>query len=132
MSFPNKALSIRQPWAWLIVHGIKDVENRNWKTNYRGPLLIHAGQIIDMSAYRYVEENFSDAIKIPPPDLLDTGGIVGITNIVDCLEDPNDYPWHNPGSYGFLLKGSKPLPFIPFKGKLGFFKVAYSGQLCTV
>jgi hypothetical protein len=42
-----KALSIRQPWAWLIVTGYKDIENRSWRTNYRGPLLIHAGRAID-------------------------------------------------------------------------------------
>ncbi len=35
-------LSIRQPYAWAVVHGIKDIENRSWRTHYRGPLLIHA------------------------------------------------------------------------------------------
>jgi hypothetical protein len=34
---PQKAISIRQPWAWLIVNSFKDVENRSWKTKYRGP-----------------------------------------------------------------------------------------------
>ncbi len=38
-----KALSVRQPFAWAIVHGGKDVENRSWATSYRGPVLIHAG-----------------------------------------------------------------------------------------
>jgi hypothetical protein len=37
-----KALSIRQPWAWLIIAGIKDIENRRWATNHRGPILVHA------------------------------------------------------------------------------------------
>jgi len=37
------ALSVRQPWAWLIVSGLKDIENRPRPTHYRGPLLIHAG-----------------------------------------------------------------------------------------
>ncbi|WP_245839042.1 ASCH domain-containing protein [Yersinia kristensenii] len=37
-----KALSIRQPWAWLIVNGYKDIENRTWNTKCRGPVLIHA------------------------------------------------------------------------------------------
>lgn len=39
-----KALSILQPWAWLITAGHKDIENRRWWTNYRGPFLIHAGK----------------------------------------------------------------------------------------
>ena len=37
-----KTLSIRNPWAYLIAYGVKDVENRSWKTDYRGELLIHA------------------------------------------------------------------------------------------
>jgi hypothetical protein len=41
------ALSVRQPWAWAIVSGYKDVENRSWPTNYRGTLFIHAGQRLD-------------------------------------------------------------------------------------
>lgn len=35
-----KAITIRQPWASLIVHGIKDIENRSWQTNFRGRVLI--------------------------------------------------------------------------------------------
>jgi hypothetical protein len=42
------ALSIRQPWASLIVAGLKPVENRSWRVRYRGPLLIHAGQRVDV------------------------------------------------------------------------------------
>src|SRR5438105_11911405 len=38
------AVSIRQPWAWLVVMGYKDVENRSWRTNHRGALLIHASK----------------------------------------------------------------------------------------
>lgn len=37
-----KVLTVREPWAWLIVMGLKDVENRSWDTKYRGPVLIHA------------------------------------------------------------------------------------------
>ena len=42
-----KVLSVRQPWAWLIVAGHKDIENRKWYTNHRGPLLIHASKAMD-------------------------------------------------------------------------------------
>ena len=38
-----KTISIKQPWASLIAHGIKDIENRSCRTNYRGRVLIHAG-----------------------------------------------------------------------------------------
>ena len=45
-----KALSIRQPWAWLIVNGHKDIENRSWPTRFRGPVLIHAAKGMTMSS----------------------------------------------------------------------------------
>ena len=40
-----KALSVRAPWWWYIIHGYKDIENREWKTQFRGRVLIHAGHI---------------------------------------------------------------------------------------
>lgn len=44
-----RALTVRQPWAWAIIHGGKDVENRtrNLAGDYRGPIAIHAGRTID-------------------------------------------------------------------------------------
>lgn len=38
------ALSIRQPWAWLIINGGKDIENRDWPTKFRSRILVHAGK----------------------------------------------------------------------------------------
>ena len=43
-----KALTIKQPWASLIAHGVKDIENRTWKTKYRGKILIHAAATWDI------------------------------------------------------------------------------------
>lgn len=43
MNDPMKALTIRQPWASLIALGVKTIETRSWRTNYRGPIAIHAG-----------------------------------------------------------------------------------------
>ena len=51
-----KALTIKQPWATLIIEGYKKYEFRSWKTNYRGKILIHAGLSIDKS----VANNFKD------------------------------------------------------------------------
>lgn len=48
-----KALSIKQPWAWLVSEGYKGVENRTWKTNYRGVFLIHAGKEIDFNGIEW-------------------------------------------------------------------------------
>jgi hypothetical protein len=48
-----KALSIRQPWAWLIVNGYKDIENRSWATKFRGPVLIHAAKGMTGAEYNH-------------------------------------------------------------------------------
>jgi len=74
---PNKALSIRQPWAHLIVAGIKQIENRTWTTRYRGPLLIHAGQLWHDETIADIERRHRIAI----PRDLQLGGIVGIATL---------------------------------------------------
>lgn len=112
------ALSIQQPWAWLIVNGLKDVENRTWKTNYRGPLLIHAGKKVDIKGYDWVQENMN--IALPSLGKLDKGGIVGISEIIDCTRK-YDSDWFF-GPYGFVLRGSRKLPFTPCRGRLGLFE----------
>lgn len=111
-----KALSIQQPWAWAIIHG-KPVENRNWHTNYRGEFLIHAGKKIDKSAYEFIE----DLLKMKIPAGLPTGGIVGKSEIIDCVTK-FDSPWFF-GKFGFVLRNSIEVPFVPMRGQLGFFDV---------
>jgi hypothetical protein len=59
-----KAISIKQPFAWLLVNGFKDLENRNWKTNFRGEILIHASKDIDVGDYAFVKANYQD-IDLP-------------------------------------------------------------------
>jgi hypothetical protein len=72
-----RILSIRQPWAHLITQGSKSIENRSRPTKYRGPVLIHASLKIDKEAC---------ANHHLDPASLETGGIVGIADIVDCVE----------------------------------------------
>jgi hypothetical protein len=114
-----KALSIRQPWAWLIVMGFKDIENRKWPTRFRGPFLIHAGKTFDLQGYEWVISNMG--LALPSPSSFDRGGIVGLAELVECLTQ-HDSPWFS-GPYGFVLRSAKPLPFIPLPGQLGFFDV---------
>lgn len=118
-----KALSILQPWAWLIVHGQKDIENRDWATKFRGRFIVHAGkkwgreQRDDLD---FVRGQFPELVL---PDSFDLGGIVGAATIVDCVSESSSR-WFR-GRYGFVLKDGVPLPneFIPWKGKLGFFDI---------
>lgn len=115
-----KALSIRQPWAWLIVNGFKDIENRNWRSFTRGLVLIHAGKA--MSEEEYLEAFVlaqQNGVMLPPADDLERGGIVGEAEMVDCVTY-SDSPWFF-GDYGFVMADAKPLPFRPCAGKLGFF-----------
>ncbi|MEL7338969.1 MAG: ASCH domain-containing protein [Bacteroidota bacterium] len=118
-----KALSIKQPWAWLILHGGKDIENRTWKTKHRGPFLIHTGKGCAKHEYQFAVDFCKERGLPVPPALKDLsrGGIVGQVTLVDCVED-SDSPWYM-GEVGFVLKDPEPLDFVPCKGKLNFFEV---------
>ena len=116
MDTEYRILSIRQPWASLIVSGAKTIENRKWSTLYRGALLIHAGLTsVDLPAV----EAYCKRRGIRLPDTYETGGIVGVCDLVDVVTE-SDNPWFR-GPYGFVLKRAKVLPFIPCPGQLRLF-----------
>ena len=123
-------LSIRQPWAHLIIHALKDVENRDWPTRVRGRVLIHAGKTMTRADYEACAifcSGLPDGV-IPSDfwfprfeDLKrECGGIVGVMGIADCVTR-SDSPWFC-GPYGFVIDGAASLPFHPCKGALGFFQ----------
>lgn len=121
------ALSIRQPWAWLILNAGKDIENRDWRTNFRGRVLIHASKSCTKAEYEdaieFMEVRKLDhlGIAFPSIDQLDRGGIVGSVEIIGCT-DNSESPWFV-GEHGFILRNPKPLRFVPYKGRLGFFNI---------
>jgi hypothetical protein len=132
------ALSIRQPWASLILKCGKDIENRNWRTKFRGRVLIHAAKGMTRGEHMDAIMFAVDAIKrdsgkarfttrVTLRELgfayeeLPRGGIIGSVEIVDCVE-ASESPWFV-GPYGFVLRDPQPLPFREFKGQLGFFEV---------
>lgn len=123
------AISVRQPWAWLIIHGGKDIENRNWPTGRRGRVWIHASKGMTRSeyeeAYHFVEKHklfdlLPQSLQIPAFDELERGGIIGSVEITDCVEE-SESPWFV-GDYGFVLADPKPFPFAACNGALNFFK----------
>ena len=71
-----KVLTIKQPWASLIVNGYKKYEFRSWKTNYRGKILIHAGMSIENDMALKVKKYNLEYVK---------GAIIGEAEIVDCI-----------------------------------------------
>lgn len=116
-----RALSIRQPWAWLVVNGYKDIENRTWSTEFRGRVYIHAGQRMMTDDYPEQREQISSAGIVIPAKLA-RGAIVGEVTITGCRSS-SDSPWFC-GPYGFLLED--PVAYehpIPYRGQLGFFAV---------
>lgn len=116
-----KAISIRQPWAWLIVNGYKDIENRSWRTKYRGQVLIHASQGVKTIEYVRASTLANQlGITLPKINDFETGGIVGVATITDCVEQ-SESPWFV-GEKGFVLADARPLKFIQMKGKLSFFE----------
>jgi ASCH domain len=112
-----------QPWAEMIVRGYKPVENRTWRTKFRGDLLIHAGQRIDAAGVRWINERFPEIILPTFAVGINMGGIVGSATVVDCV-DEHESPWFF-GPVGFLLANPHRLPFLRVPGKLGLFRCDY-------
>ena len=122
-----KTLSLKQPWAELILQGKKKIELRKWNTKFRGEFLIHASKIPDRESM--LKFNFKN---------LPLGFIVGKANLIDVkkyenssefLKDKNlhlaDSSW---GNYGFLLKNAKRINPIPAKGNLNFWDFNYNSN----
>lgn len=114
------ALSIRQPYAWLVANGIKDIENRSRRTHHRGRFLVHVSLNRSL-LFANVAEEIEELAGFKLPDELDVGGIVGVVEIVDCVR-ASESVWKEKGSWGWVLANAHPLPFRPCKGALGFFK----------
>ncbi len=127
-----KALSVRAPWWWFILHAGKDIENRDWPTSFRGTIYLHAGKwfsepavIEDASSALdcYEASGFSAKGSISWEAMKAARGcIVGKVDIVDCVTQ-SESPWFF-GKYGFVL--ANPIVFtrpIPFTGALYLFDV---------
>ena len=78
-----KVLTIKQPWATLIMQGNKSYEFRSWQTKYRGDLLIHAGKGIDKEAMKRLAKYI--------PKELPVGKILGKVTLVDCIKCDDDF-----------------------------------------
>ncbi len=77
-----KVLTIKEPWATLIISGYKKYEFRSWKTNYRGKILIHAGKSIEKNMLEKIEDYNLNYSK---------GAIIGEAQLVDCILVDEDF-----------------------------------------
>jgi len=122
------ALSIRQPWAWLIVNQWKTIENRTWRSHYRGHFFVHASATMSRGDYDACVI-FCNGLNFEIKDFpsfaslkSQVGGIVGEADIVDCVTQ-SESPWFV-GGYGYVIENARALPFQPCKGALRFFQLA--------
>jgi hypothetical protein len=114
-----RALSVRQPWAWLIVNGYKDVENRSRSTHHRGPILIHASKntsLLDVAAQERIRRRYG----VELPNSYELGGIIGVVDLADCRNRTGSV-WHHRRSVGWVLKNPRRLKFRRCNGALGIF-----------
>ncbi len=143
-----KVLSVKQPWAYLLVSGIKDIENRPRRTHFRGRILIHAsakafkGYNVQYNSFDYktkfgclskeqYEQLFGmDLIKYNSNDL-DYSSIIGSVEIVDCVENHPSI-WAVEGQYHYVI--ANPIlfdtPITGIKGQLGLWNYEFEPETC--
>lgn len=142
-----KVLSIKQPWAFLIVAGLKDVENRTWTTAHRGEIGIHASKSFDWDALIWllsqgkhgefwtVVRHFGLELNDIPEKskitrhLDEFGALIGVAELIDCI--PHDVPvaseraivsnWAQAGCNWWKLANPKACDPIPMRGLPGLF-----------
>ena len=105
---PMKALTVHQPWAWAIISGRKRVENRTWSTPVRGRIAIHSSQTPDSNWWNLaamLENAATWEACYESPD----GAILGTVELVDCVEESDDYSFAGRPYYGFVLANPRPL-----------------------
>lgn len=115
-----RVLTVRQPWAYAILHLGKNVENRSWATRHRGVLGIHAAARVDREA---VEMLRCEGLWLPPE--LPTGAIVGTVMLVDvrdALTEPVVSPWATDSAYHWLVADPHPCEPVPMRGRLGLWR----------
>lgn len=118
-----QAISIRQPEAWLIINGYKDIENRSQRTTKRGYVAVHAsGKRMTRDDWDWLRGLCEDnGVTAPSEEDIRYGGVIGVVQITDCVtEHPS--PWFE-GDYGYVLDNPTPCNFLSCKGRLGWFDV---------
>lgn len=127
-----KTLSIKQPWAWAIIHAGKDIENRTWRTSFRGKVLIHASNSFDEKAYDHLYANKEKyGIKLMPTKeymIKNSGGLYGLVEITAIRRGVQSV-WKDKNSFGWILKNPIALKFVEAKGQLGLFPTELTKKL---
>jgi len=114
-----KVLSIKQPWAELILQGKKKIELRKWNIGFRGTFLIHSSKIPDEKSMK--KFGFE---KLPCGAIIGQADLVNVKHYKNKGEYQKDKNLHLAdgyfGNYGFVLKNPKRISPIPARGNLNF------------
>lgn len=126
------ALSIKQPWAALVVRGVKTIEIRRWPTARRGRILIHAARVPDArrEGWDLVSSELRELAELQ-------GGFIGAVDLVECIAyrdlarfekdqtlHKNHLSWFEPPLlYGFRFAAPEVTPFRVYPGWFRFFRV---------
>lgn len=121
---PRLALSILNPWGWLVAVGLKQIENRDQNFTFRGKFAIHAGKNFDSEARETLSwgghpvtgrDLPEDPAGLPSymPMMRGelSGGIIGVAEVVDVVTQSED-DWFV-GRYGLVIRNARLVPFIP-------------------
>lgn len=132
---PPLALSVRQPWAWAIIHGGKTIENRSMGAIKSGHMdcrriCIHAAASMKRDEYEWAVWRLDrHGVICPRPDDLVFGAIIGTVDVTDIITESTS-EWFG-GQAGLVLKTPVAVSPIPAKGALGYFQWVRSGKIAV-
>lgn len=127
-----RALTVRQPWAHLVAHGGKTIENRRVRTTYRGPVAVHAGKTLAVAEWEWARRRYG-ARALPDQDDLARGAVIAVANLSGChaygwpsqCHTAACEAWGEAGgdTWHWVLDDIRPLAVpIPARGQLGLWR----------
>jgi hypothetical protein len=129
VSEPRRAIAIRQPMAWAVIHGGKDVENRGagarrqFKSAVGERVLIHASEGMTAAEYENSAAFMASiGVRCPRREALQFGGVIGSVFVRDIVTR-SDSPWFRNGATPLAFADARPEPFTPVRGQTGLFRV---------
>lgn len=118
-----KAITVKPVWAWAIIHAGKNIENRSWRTHYRGTVAIHASKNMTRWEYEEAKDYLPRRARkeLPAFEDMPKGAILGVVELVDCVTESKSR-WFG-GTFGFVFKHPVAIKPITCTGALGFWEV---------